>query len=102
MEKVDEHGFPFTIEGGAYPQRPVVGAGGVDQDEFDGLCGLESPGTMLGVRCLATKSVEVDDEGLGLHESLGVLNAFDVAVVCMLIHGLDSDDAVGVWHLELE
>ena len=102
MEKVDEHDFLFAIEGGADPQRSVVGAGGVDRDELDGLCGLESPGTMLGVRRLSTKSVEVDDEGLGLHDGLGVLDAFDVAVVCMLVRGLDSDDAIGARHLELE
>ena len=94
-EEVDEHGFLFDVEGGTDPQRPVVGAGGVDQDELDGLCRLEHPCAMLGVRRLATESIEVDDEGLGLHESLGVLDAFDIAIVCMLIHGLDSDDAVG-------
>ena len=66
------------------------------------LCGLESPDTMLGVRRLATKSVEVDDEGLSLHESLSVLDAFNFAVVCMLVRGLDSDDVVGARHLELE
>ena len=102
MEKVDEHGFLFAVEGGANPQRSVVGAGGVDRDELDGLCGLKSPGTTLGVRHLATKSVEVDDEGLGLHESLGVLDAFDVVVVCMLVRGLDGDDAIGARHFELE
>ena len=36
MEKVDEHGFLFDVEGGADPQRSVVGAGGVDRDEFEG------------------------------------------------------------------
>ena len=46
--------------------------------------------------------VEVDDEGLGLYESLGVLDAFDVTVVCMLVRGLDHDDAVGTRHFELE
>ena len=81
-EKVDEHSFLFAVEGGADPQRSVVGAGGVDRDELDGLCGLESPGTTLGVGRLATKSVEVDDEGLGLHESLSVLDAFNIVVVC--------------------
>ena len=44
----------------------------------------------------------VGDEGLGLHESLGVLDALNVAVVCMFIRGLNRDDAVGTWHLELE
>ena len=98
-EKVDEHGFLFAVEGGTDSQRPVVGAGGVDRDELDGLRGLESPGTTLGLGRLTTKSVEVDDEGLGLHESLGVLDAFDVTVVCMLVCGPDNDDAVGAWHL---
>ena len=83
-EKADEHGFLFAVEGGADPQRSSVGAGGVDRDEPDGLCGLKSPSTTLGVGRLTTKSVEVDDEGLGLHESLGVLDAFDVAVVCIV------------------
>ena len=102
VEKVDKHGFLFAVEGGADPQRLAIGAVGVDRDELDGLYGLKSPGTALGVRHFATELVEVDDEGLGLHDSLGVLNAFDIAVVCMLVRGLDSDDAVGARHLELE
>ena len=102
VEKVDEHGFLFDVEGGADPQRSVVGAGGVDRGELDNLCGLKSPNTTLGVRRLTTESVEVGDEGLGLHESLGVLDALDVVVICMLVCGLDSDDAVGARHLELE
>ena len=98
-EKVDEHGFLFVVEGGADPQRSAVGAVGVDRDELDGLYGLESPGTTLGVGHFAIELVEVDDEGLGLHDSLGILDAFDVTVVCMLIRGPDSDDAVGAQHL---
>jgi len=101
-KKVDEHDFLFDVEGGADPQRSAVGVGGVDRDELDGLCGLKSPGMMLGVERLTTESVEVDDEGLGLYDSLGVLDALDIAVVCMIIRGLDSDDAVGARHLELE
>ena len=53
-EKVDEHGFLFAVEGGTDPQRSAVGAVGVDRDELDGLYGLESPGTTLGVRHFAT------------------------------------------------
>ena len=102
MEKVDGHGFLFAVEGGADPQRPIVGAGRVDRDELDGLRGLKSPGVTLGVGRLTTELVEVDDEGLDLYDSLGVLDALDVTVVCMLLHGLDSDDAVGARHLELE
>ena len=34
--------------------------------------------------------------------AFAVLDAFDIAVVCMLVHGLDGDDAVGAWHFELE
>ena len=94
-KKVDEHDFLFAVEGGADPQCLAVGAVGVDRDELDGLCGLESLGTTLGVGHFATELVEVDDEGLSLHDSLGVLDAFDIANVCMLVHGLDGDDAVG-------
>ena len=101
-EEVDEHGFLFAVEGGADPQRSAVGAVGVDRDELDGFCGLESPGAALGVGYFATELVEVDDECLGLHDSLGVLDAFDVAVVCMLVRGLDGDDAVRARHFELE
>ena len=54
MEKVDEHDFLFVVEGGANPQRSAVGAGGVDRDELDGLYGLKSPDTTLGVRHFAT------------------------------------------------
>ena len=53
-EKVDEHGFLFAVEGSADPQRSVVGVGGVDWDELDGLYGLESPGTTLRVGHFAT------------------------------------------------
>ena len=102
VEKVDEHGFLFAVEGGADPQCSAVGAVGVDQDELGSLCGLESPGAALGVGHFTTELVEVDDEGLGLLDSLGVLDAFDVAVVCMLARGLDGDDAVGAGHFELE
>ena len=90
-KKVDEHDFLFVVEGGADPQRSAVGAGGVNRDEFDGPNGLKSPGTTLGVGHFATELVEVDDEGLGLHDSLSVLDAFDVAVVCMLVRGLDGE-----------
>ena len=101
-EKVDEHGFLFDVEGGTDPQRSVVEVGGVDRDEFDGFRGLERPRATLGVRHLATELVKVGDEGLGLRKGLGVLDAFDVAVVCMLVRGLDGDDAIGARHLELE
>ena len=56
----------------------------------------------VGVRHFATELVEVDDEGLGFYDSLGVLDALYVTAVCMLVRGLDSDDAVGARHLELE
>ena len=74
-EKVDEHGFLFDVESGVDPQHPVIGAGRVDWDEFDGLRGLKSPGSMLGLGQLAAESVKVNDEGLGLHESLDALDA---------------------------
>ena len=70
----------------------AIAAVGVDRDELDSLCGLESPGAALGVRYFATELVEVDDECLGLHDSLCVFDAFDVTVVCMLVRGLDGDD----------
>ena len=54
------------------------------------------------VSAFATELVEVGDEGLGLRKSLGVLNALDVAVVCMFVRGLDCDDTIRAWHLELE
>ena len=101
MEKVDEHGLLFDVEGGADPQRPVVGASGVDRDELDGFRGLKRPSSTLGLGQLAAESVEVDDEGLGFHESLGVFDALDVTVVCMLVCGLDSDDVVGPGILSL-
>ena len=50
----------------------------------------------------ASASTMEADEGLGLHDGLGVLDAFDVAVICMLVCGLNRDDAVGTRHLELE
>ena len=81
VEKVDEHGFLFAVEGGADPQHLAVGAGGVDRDELDGLHGLKSPSATLGVRRLAAKLVKADDEGLGLHKSLGVLDAFNIIYV---------------------
>jgi len=36
VKKVDEHDFLFAVEGGADPQRPVVGAGGTTN--FGPLC----------------------------------------------------------------
>ena len=61
-----------------------------------------SPSAALGVGYFATELVEVDDECLSLHDRLCVFDAFDIVVVCMLVRGLDGDDAVGAQHLELE
>jgi hypothetical protein len=51
---------------------------------------------------LLGEALQVDDEGLGFGEGLGVFHALHVAFVRVSIRGADGDDPVGARHLELK
>ena len=56
----------------------------------------------LGVRDVLSEPVEVGDQELRFDYGLGLLNALNVALLRVLAHGDDGDDADEAWHLELE
>jgi hypothetical protein len=59
-------------------------------------------GVALGVGDVLVDVAEAGDDGERLGQSLGLLNALDVALVGMLACCADGDDAVWTRHLELE
>ena len=84
-EKIDEHHFLFTVEGGADLQRLVVGAAWVEGYLLDTLGGFKAPGASVRrVQGLACHFVEGGSEGLILRLSFRALNALDVALVGVL------------------
>ena len=56
----------------------------------------------LGVGDVLVTVAEAGDDGQRLSQSLGLLNAFDVALIGMLARCAYGDDAVWTRHLELE
>jgi hypothetical protein len=50
---------------------------------------------------LLGEAIQVGDEGFGLGDGLGVLHAFDVALVIVSVCGSDGDGSVGARHLEI-
>ena len=56
----------------------------------------------LGVGDVLVDVVEAGDEGHQLDYSLGLLNAFDVALIGVLARRADGDDAIRTRHLEIE
>ena len=63
---------------------------------------VSSVGVTLGVGDVLVVITEAGDDGQRLGESLGLLNALDVALVGVLARHADGDDAVRTRHLELE
>jgi hypothetical protein len=92
MKEVDKHCFLFGIELGAYLQCFITKASGIEGDILDYLGRLETIGVSLGVGQLVDEVVQVNDDGFEFNEILGILNALDVALVSMAIHGANSDD----------
>jgi hypothetical protein len=101
-EKVDEHCFLFGVELGADPNFLAGVVAGVERDGLDRLNWFEVVGVPLRVGRLLREVFQVDDEGLGLDESLGVLHSLHVAFVRVAVRGSDSDDPIRARHLELE
>jgi hypothetical protein len=101
-EKVDEHRFLFGIELGADPDLLGGVVAGVERDGLNRLRWLEVAGVALHVWCLLREALQVNDEGLGFGEGLGILHALHVAFVRVSVRGADGDDPVGARHLELE
>jgi len=101
-EKVDEHCFLFGVKARADPQRPALRGPRVEEDELGLLHRLEAPGVTLGVGDVLVTVAEAGEDGQRLSQSLGLLDALDVALIGVLAGRTDGDDAVWPWHLELE
>lgn len=56
----------------------------------------------LGVGHLVDEVLKVNDEGFEFDKSLCILDALDVTLVSMAIHGADNDDPRWARHLQLE
>ena len=56
----------------------------------------------LGVGDVLVAVTNTGDDGQQLGQSLGLLNALDVALIGMLARGPDGDDVIRTRHLELE
>jgi len=101
-EKVHEHCFLFGVEARADPQCLDFRGLGVEEDELGILRRLEAPGVTLGVRDVLVAVVKAGEDRQRLSQSLGLLNALNVALVGVLARRADGDDVVWSWHLELE
>jgi hypothetical protein len=101
-EKVDEHCFLFGVELGADPDFLAGIVAGVERDGLNRLGWFKVAGVPLHVGRLFGEVIQVGDEGFELSEGFGVLHAFHVALVSMVVCGSDSDGSLGAWHLELE
>ena len=84
-EKVDEHHFLFAVEGCADLQRLAIRCLRVDEDVLGTLGRLDGAHVpLLGVHGLLGHSLQLRGEGFVECQSLGVLDALDVALVGML------------------
>jgi len=92
-EKVDEHHFLFGVEAGADPQRPALRGPGVEEDKLGLLRWLEAPGVTLGVGDVLVAVAEAGEDSQRLSQSLGLLNALDVALIGVLTGRAHDDDA---------
>jgi hypothetical protein len=72
------------------------------RDRLDCFGWLEVAGMPLRVGRLFGEAIQVGDEGLGLDEGFGVLNAFHVTLLSVALRGSDGDDSLGAWHIEFE
>jgi hypothetical protein len=101
-EKVDEHCFLFGVKLGADPNFLAGVVAGVERDGLDRLNWFKVASVPLRVGRLLGEAFQVGDEGLRLHESLGVLHALHVAFVRVAVRGSDGDDPIRARHLEVE
>jgi len=101
-EKVDEHGFLFGVEVGADHQHLAVEVVGVERDLLRSFCRLEAARVVLGLWSLCGQGFELRGELGGVLDSFPILDAFDVALVRVLVGGADGDDALGSEHLQLQ
>jgi len=101
-EKVDEHCFLFGVEAGADPQRHALRGPGVEEDKLGLLRRFKAPGVTLGVGDVLVAVAEAGENGQRLGQSLGMLDALDIALIGVLAGRADGDDAIWPWHLELE
>ena len=85
MEEVNEHHFLFAVEGSADLQCLAIGGLRVEGNVLGALGRLEGARVpLLGVHGLLGHSLQLRGEGFVECQSLGVLDALDVALVGML------------------
>jgi len=102
-EKVDKHHFLFAIEGSADLQCLAVGGLWVEGGVLGTLGRHEAAHVSLcRVHGLIRHPLQVRGEGLVTSQSLGVLDALDIALVGMLEREADGDDTLRARHLQLE
>jgi hypothetical protein len=101
VEKVDEHGFLFGIEGGTDAQRLSVRVSGVEGYELDVFHWLEVAGVAFGLGDLIGQTVEICRQGCRLQDGFPVLDSFHVALVGVLIGGPTVMTPLGLGILSL-
>ena len=102
-EEVDEHHFLFAAERGADLQRLSIGGLRVEGNVLGALGRARRPRVpLLEVHGLLSHSLQLCGEGLVERQSLGVLDALDVALIGVLERGADGDDTFRARHLQLE
>ena len=83
-EKVDEHSFLFGVEVGADRQHLAVGVVGIEWDPLGSLSRLKAARVSFGLWSLSGQGLELRDELDGVLDRLPILDALDIALVCVL------------------
>ena len=92
----------FGVEVGADRQHLVVRAVGVERDFLCALCWFEAARMVLMLWSLSCEGLKPRGEFGGALDCLPILDALDVAFVCVLVGGADGDDPLGPGHLQLQ
>ena len=74
---------------------------GVERNLLSAFCWFEAARMSFGLWGLSGKGLELRDEFGGVLDSFSILDAFDIALVHVLIGGADGDDSLGPRHLQL-
>jgi hypothetical protein len=101
-EEVDESAFLFGGEHNADSHLLVHGVLRVDENLLHALRGLKGSGNPIGVRRLLRGILPDGRKFLGDDDHRGELAALHLTLVGALEGGVDDDDLVWAWHLELQ